>query len=335
MEENQLEKNSNTNGNQKGSSDYDVVIIGGGPAGSSAAIYASRSGLKTLVVDKGLTSGALGITSKIVNYPGITDEISGAELVEKMRTQAKSFGAEYISDKVIGVDLQSDVKSVFGNGGVYTSRSVIISTGSMGRGSRIKGEDRLLGHGVSYCATCDAAFYRDKYVAVAGNNDEAIEEALFLTKFAKQVYFLSQTEHLIASEELINELQKNQKVVLYSGSKIKEIIGQNRVEAVEAVRKDQSEVLLNVSGVFVYLQGGRPVTDFTQGQLEVSQGGCLIVDASYQTNIPGVYAVGDVLCTHVKQVIVSAAEGAIAAMAVEKELNGRSRMMVDWSEKKQ
>lgn len=333
MEENLIK--NDLNGNQEGSSAYDVVIIGGGPAGSSAAIYAARSGLKTLVVDKGLTSGALGITSKIVNYPGVTDKISGAELVEKMREQAKSFGAEYISDKAIGVDLQSETKSVFGNGGVYNSRSVIISTGSMGRGSRIQGEDRLLGHGVSYCATCDAAFYRNKDVVVAGNTDEAIEEVLFLTKFANQVYFLSQTERLAAPQELIEALKNNPKVILYSGTKIKEITGENQVEAVLAVQQDQREVLLSVSGAFVYLQGGRPVTDFIQGQLEVSQGGCLIVDSSFHTSIPGVYAIGDVLCTHVKQVVVSAAEGAIAAMAVEKEINGRNHMMVDWSEKKQ
>ncbi len=333
MEDNQIKNNSNES--QKASANYDVVIIGGGPAGSTAAIYAARSGLKTLVVDKGLTSGALGITSKIVNYPGIVEEISAAQLVEKMREQAKLFGAEYISDKVIGVDLQSETKSIFGNGGVYNSRFVIISTGSMGRGVRIQGEDRLLGHGVSYCATCDAAFYRNKDVVVAGNTDEAIEEALFLTKFANQVYFLSQTERLAAPQELVETLKNHPKVILYAGTKLKEIIGENRVEAVLAVQSDQHEVLLSVSGAFVYLQGGRPVTDFIQGQLEVSQSGCLIVDSSFQTSIPGVYAIGDVLCTHVKQVVVSAAEGAIAAMAIEKEINGRSRMMVDWSEKKQ
>ena len=162
QQENDLENNA----------DYDVVIIGGGPAGSSAAIYASRSGLKTLVVDKGLTAGALGTTGKIVNYPGISDEISGAELVEKMRNQAESFGAIFSSDKVIGVDLLNEIKTIFGNEKNYSTRSVIIATGSMGRGNRIKGESELLGHGVSYCATCDAAFFRNQEVLVAGNNDE-------------------------------------------------------------------------------------------------------------------------------------------------------------------
>ena len=139
---------------------YDVLIIGGGPAGASAAIYTSRAGLKTLVIDKGLTAGALGMTAKIANYPGLPGEVSGADLLQQMRDQAKSFGAEFVSDKVIGVDLSSEVKSVYGNGGTYTGSAVIIATGSMGRGTRVKGEDELLGQGVSYCATCDAEIGR-------------------------------------------------------------------------------------------------------------------------------------------------------------------------------
>jgi thioredoxin reductase (NADPH) len=157
---------------------YDVLIIGGGPAGITAAIYTSRADLRTLVIDKGLTSGALGITNKIANYPGVTDVVSGAELLERMRGQARSFGTEFATDRVIGVDLVSDEKTVFGNTGTYNGKAVIIATGSMGRGIRVKGEDELLGRGVSYCATCDAAFFRDQEVLVAGNNDEAIEEGL-------------------------------------------------------------------------------------------------------------------------------------------------------------
>ncbi len=312
--------------------DYDVVIIGGGPAGSSAAIYASRSRLKTLIVDKGLTAGALGTTGKIVNYPGIPDEISGAELVEKMRNQAESFGAVFSSDKVIGVDLQNEVKTVFGNERNYLSRSVIIATGSMGRGNRIKGESELLGHGVSYCATCDAAFFRNQDVLVAGNNDEAIEEGLYLAKFASRVFFLSQTPELKASQYLIDEMNYNSKIMLYTGVTLREIIGKNRVESVLAVKSDKTEISFKVSGVFVYLQGGKPITDFIQGQLEISPKGCLVVNHEYQTAIPGVFAIGDVLCDHVKQAVISAAEGAVAAMAVEKVLRGRNQMVVDWSE---
>jgi thioredoxin reductase (NADPH) len=313
------------------STNYDVLIIGGGPAGATAAIYTSRAGLKTLVIDKGLTAGALGITGKIANYPGILEEISGAELLERMRSQARSFGTEFVSDKVIGVDFLSDEKTVFGNNGNYIARSVIIATGSMGRGTRVKGEDELLGHGVSYCATCDAAFFRNQEVVVAGNSDEAIEEGLFLTKFVSRVHFLSPTPELKAPIHLIEELIANPKVTLYKGTSLRKILGQNRVEAVRFAQRGQLEQSLAVTGAFVYLQGGKPITDFLQGQLEISQTGCLVVDREYQTAIPSVFAVGDVLCNHVKQAVIAAAEGAVAGIAVEKVLHGRKQMVADWA----
>ncbi|PWH15735.1 MAG: thioredoxin reductase [Anaerolineae bacterium] len=321
----------NMNWHTPSATDYDVVIIGGGPAGSTAAIYTARAGLKTLVLDKGLTTGALGITGKIANYPGVPGDISGPELLERMREQARSFGAEYMTDKVIGVDLLGEPKSVFGNNGTYTARAVIIATGSMGRGSRVKGEDELLGHGVSYCATCDGAFFKGQEVLVAGNTDEAIEEALFLTQFASRVHFLSPTPELKAPPEMVEELLHNPKVQFYPGASLREILGQQRVEAVRFALRGQGEQTLPVRGAFIYLQGGKPITDFLQGQLELSDTGCLIVDREFQTAVPGVYAVGDVLCNHVKQAVIAAAEGATAAIAVEKVLRGRKQMVADWS----
>jgi len=310
---------------------WDVVIIGGGPAGTTAAIYTARAGLSTLVIDKGLTAGALGITSKIANYPGIVEEISGVDLLRNMRIQAESFGAEYVSDKVIGTDLNSEIKTVFTNNNVYSTRSIIVSTGSMGRGKRVKGEDELLGHGVSYCATCDAAFFKNMEVAVAGSSDEAIEEALFLTRFASKVHFLSPTPDLKAPQHLIDELLHNEMVSYYPGASLREVVGEKSVEAVIFSQRGQDIQTVPVKGAFIYLQGGKPITDFLTGQIEISDTGCLIVDKEYHTTIPMVYAVGDVLCNHVKQAVIAAAEGAIAAIAVEKELNGRKQMMVDWS----
>lgn len=310
---------------------WDVVVIGGGPAGTTAAIYTARAELSTLVIDKGLTAGALGITSKIANYPGIVEEISGADLLQNMRKQAESFGAEYVSDKVIGTDLNSEIKTVFTNNNVYSTRSIIVSTGSMGRGKRVKGEDELLGHGVSYCATCDAAFFKNMEVAVAGSSDEAIEEALFLTRFVSKVHFLSPTPELKAPQHLIDELLHNEKVSYYPGASVREVVGDKSVEAIIFSQRGQEVQTIPVKGAFIYLQGGKPITDFLTGQLEISDTGCLIVDKEYQTAIPGVYAVGDILCNHVKQAVIAAAEGAVAAIAVEKELNGRKQMMVDWS----
>jgi thioredoxin reductase (NADPH) len=309
---------------------YDVIVIGGGPAGSSAAIYTARADLKTLVLDKGLTAGALGITGRIANYPGIPEAISGAELVERIRSQARTFGAEFKTDKVIGVDLLSEIKTVIGNGGSYSGRAVILASGSMGRGTRVKGEDALLGRGVSYCATCDAAFFKGQQVAVAGSSDEAIEEALFLTKFVERVHFLSPTPEPKAPRHLIDALTGNPQVTLYPGASLREILGTEKVEAVRFALRGQPEQSLPVTGAFIYLQGGLPVTDFLQGQLETGEGGCLVVDREFRTVIPGVFAVGDLLCNHIKQAVIAAADGATAGIAVEKALRGRDKLTVDW-----
>lgn len=311
--------------------EFDVIIIGGGPAGSTAAIYSARAGFRTLVIDKGLTAGALGLTAKIANYPGIAGEISGADLLTVMREQARSFGAIYAQDKVIGSDLESEEKTIYTNNNTYTGRAVIISTGSMGRGKRVKGEDELLGHGVSYCATCDAPFFKGLEVAVAGNNDEAIEKALFLTRFAARVHFLSPTLELKAPEHLVNLIMENNKIRYYPGAALKEIVGDKKVEAVNFIVRAQGEQTIAVSGAFVYLQGAKPITDFLSGQLEISDSGCLIVNQEFQTAIPAVYAVGDVLCNHVKQAVIAAAEGAVAAISIEKVLNSRKELVVDWS----
>ena len=311
--------------------DYDVVIIGGGPAGATAAMYSARASLRTLVLDKGLTAGALGITSKIANYPGILGEISGAELLERMRDQAESFGAQFMQDRVQGVDLLSDPKLIFANSGTYTARAVIIATGSMGRGQRVKGEDELLGRGVSYCATCDAAFFRGQAVVVAGQSDEAVEEALFLTRFVRTVHLLSPTNELKAPAHLVEELTHKPNVELHLGAALREVLGGEHVEGVRYAQRGAGEHTLPVTGAFIYLQGGRPITDFLEGQLPVSDGGCLLVDNEFRTPLPGVFAVGDVLCNHVKQAVVAAAEGAVAAMAVEKHLHGRKQLVADWA----
>ncbi|MEJ2749893.1 MAG: FAD-dependent oxidoreductase, partial [Anaerolineae bacterium] len=197
---------------------YDVIIIGGGPAGASAAIYTARADLRTLVIDKGLTAGALGITGKISNYPGVPGPVTGAELVEIMRQQAESFGAEFLTDKVVGLDITSDPKMVMAGTNSFQTKAIILATGSMGRTNSVPGEAELLGRGVSYCATCDGAFFRNKPVAVIGNNDEAIEEALFLTKFASQVHLVVPTPALKARESLAAEVTHHSNVTVRLGT---------------------------------------------------------------------------------------------------------------------
>jgi thioredoxin reductase (NADPH) len=316
---------------EQSNTDYDVVIIGGGPAGASAGIYTSRAGLKTAILDKGVTTGALGITSKIVNFPGVANEISGADLLEIIRQQAISFGAEFIDDKAIGTDLQSSPKTVYGNLNVYTAKSVIIATGSMGRGNRVSGEEELLGRGVSYCAVCDAAFYKGKKVAVAGSTDEAIEEALYLTQFASEVLFLSPLPEINAPDDMVRELEEKSNVRIMRGATLREIKGEQKVEAIVFATRTTKPETYPVDGVFVYLQGGKPITNFLKGQLELTETGCLRVDHEYQTAIPGVFAIGDVLCQHIKQAVVAAADGAIAGIAAEKFVRGRKQMGFDWN----
>jgi thioredoxin reductase (NADPH) len=195
----------------------------------------------------------------------------------------------------------------------------------------VKGEDELLGRGISYCATCDAAFFKGQEVAVAGSTDEAIEEALYLTRFASHVHFLSPVSELKAPVDMIAELEHNQRVTVHYNAVLHEVLGSQRVEAVNyALPEKSGEINLPVAGVFIYLQGGKPITDFLQGQLAVSETGCLAVDNEFRTAIPRVYAVGDVLCNHIKQAVIAAGEGAMAAMSLEKALRGRSKAAPDW-----
>lgn len=310
---------------------YDVIIIGGGPAGTSAAIYTARADLRTLVIDKGLTAGALGITGKISNYPGIPGPISGAELVRTMRQQAESFGATFLADKVIGVDLHSTPKMVMAGTNTFYGKVVILATGSMGRTNTIPGESELLGRGVSYCATCDGAFFRNKTVAVIGNNDEALEEALFLTKFADKVYLIAPTPSLKASESLASEVAGHPRIEIRLATSLREIVGNGQVEGLRIRPRGGDESFLPVSGVFVYLQGGQPIVDYLMGQLQTSPEGCLLVDHERQTSIPGVFAVGDLLCSHVKQAVIAASDGVIAAIAAEKHIRERKALVVDWN----
>jgi len=310
---------------------HDVIIIGGGPAGTSAAIYTARSDLKTLVLDKGLSAGALGMTSKIANYPGVPKVISGAELLQRMRGQAESFGARFEQDKVLGTDLRGEIKEVYGGKSTYFARAVIVATGSMGRTRTVTGEERLVGRGVSYCATCDGAFFRDKDVAVAGNNDEAVEESLFLTKFASRVHLLAQTPELRVAPELEDDVRQHPKIEVYAGARLRAVLGEQKVKGVRVLTREGEEQEIPVSGVFIYLQGGKPITDFLVGQIAGTEEGCLEVDEVMQTAIPGVFAIGDVLCNHLKQAVIAAAEGATAAMALQRYLSGRDKLRPDWS----
>lgn len=308
---------------------YDVIVIGGGPAGATAALYTARADLSTLVIDKGVTAGALGLATRIANYPGVPGEISGAELVMRMRDQAAAFGAEFVTEKVLQVNPEGDPKRVWAGQTEYRARAIIIATGTMGRTNKIPGEETLVGRGVSYCATCDAAFFREQDVAVVGNNDEAADEALTLARFAQAVHLFSPTPELQVTSELEEKLRNHPQVTLHLASRAREIIGENRVEKIRVVSGDE-ERMVPITGVFIYLAGNRPVTDFLDGQLQKGEEGCLMVNEDNQTSVPGVFAAGDVQCGHLRQATVSTAEGAAAAVAVDRYLRGREDLRPDW-----
>lgn len=307
---------------------YDVVIIGGGPGGLSAAQYASRAKLKTVVIDKSATAGALAFASLIENYPGLERPVTGKELLDIFRKQAIDFGAEYVEAQVIGVSLEGEVKQVFTMDKTYEGKTVIIATGSMGRKPTIKGEAELLGRGVSYCAVCDAAFFKGKDVCVIGDSEEAAKEAGYLTKFADTVYLIAPSKKLKVDDDYPALKIPNLKVVL--GSTVISIEGSELVERILLKDSQGNESTIELSGVFVYLHGSKPVIDFLQGAVEVSEDECVSTNKMMETNIPGVFSAGDATCTEVRQVVVAAAHGCIAALSAEKYIFHRKRRKYDW-----
>ncbi len=307
---------------------YDVIIIGGGPGGLTAAQYASRAKLKTVVLDKSSTAGALAYSSRIENYPGLSRPVAGRELLDIMRKQAVGFGAEYHETQVVGVNLSDEIKEAITMDRALSGKTMIIATGSMGRKPGIKGEGEFLGRGVSYCAVCDAAFYKGLKVCVIGSSEEAIKEAGVLTRFAETVYLISPSPKL-ASEDHPVLGEPNIKVL--PGHKVTSIEGNDLVERIKMVDSGNKEAELELAGVFVYLHGNKPVVDFLFGGLDTGEDGCVLVNNMMETSVPGVFAAGDVTCTEIRQIVVAAAHGCIAALSAEKYLYGRKKIRMDWA----
>jgi thioredoxin reductase (NADPH) len=303
----------------------DVIIIGSGPAGYTAALYAARAQLRPLVFEGAVTAGgALMNTTDVENFPGFPDGVLGPDLMDAMRKQAERFGAELVAEDVTGVDLAADPKRIVVEGDVYLARTVIIATGSRYRELVVPGEKRLAGHGVSWCATCDGFFFRDTDIAVIGGGDSALEEATFLTRFARSVTLVHRRDALRASKIMQERAFANPKISIRWNSVVTEVLGESKVSGLrlrDTVTGEEST--LPVAGVFVAI-GHDPRSDLFTGQLSADPDGYLLVEQpSTRTAIPGVFACGDVVDRSYRQAVTAAGTGCAAALDAERYLAGQ------------
>jgi len=303
---------------------HEVIVIGSGPAGYTAALYAARAQLKPVVFEGSVTAGgALMNTTEVENFPGFAGGIQGPDLMDAMRKQAERFGAVLLAEDVTKVDLKADPKRIVSDGETYLARAVIIATGSRYRELGVPGEKKLSGHGVSWCATCDGFFFREQEIAVVGGGDSAMEEALFLTRFAKTVTVIHRRDELRASKIMQERAFANPKIKFRWNSEVAEILGDTKITGLrlrDTVTGEESE--LAVRGVFVAI-GHDPRSELFAGQLATDPGGYLLVEEpSTRTAIPGVFASGDVVDHTYRQAVTAAGTGCAAALDAERYLAG-------------
>ena len=296
---------------------YDTIIIGAGPAGMTAALYAARSNLKVALIEGGLPGGQMNNTSDIENYPGYAN-ISGPELAEKMFEPLENLGVEHLYGFVKDIENHDDVKKVITDDEEFETRTVIVATGSNHRLLGVPGEEELNSRGVSYCAVCDGAFFRDQDLLVVGGGDSAVEEAIFLTQFAKSVTIVHRRDELRAQKVLQDRAFANEKINFIWNSVVKEIKGENRVESVVIENVKTNQVTEHAfGGVFIYV-GLDPVSDFTKDLQIQDESGWIVTDDHMKTRVAGVFAVGDVRQKDLRQVTTAVGDGAIAGQEAYK-----------------
>ncbi len=300
------------------------LIIGSGPAGLSAALYAARADLAPVVLSGMDLGGQVSKTDTVENYPGFVDGIEGPDLVEVFQKQAERFGAEIVFDSATAVDLSERPFKVTTYGGEYLAESLIIATGAAIRELGVPGETELTGRGVSYCATCDGHFFKEKDLIVVGGGDSALKESIFLTRFAKSVTIVHRRDELRAGPYLANKAKNNPKIDFIWDTVVTEIIGDGTVNAVRLKnKKTGEEVVHNTGGIFIFI-GHDPNTELFKDQLETDENDYLVLDQQMHTKVPGVFAAGEVGDPHFQQVIISAGMGAAAAMEVVEFLEDES-----------
>jgi thioredoxin reductase (NADPH) len=303
---------------------YDVIVLGAGPSGLAAGLYAGRSRLSTLIIEKGQDGGQIAITNEIENYPGGVVGDSGPSLIARMTEQTKKFGAERVSDVIKSVDFSGDVKKLVGAKGEYEARCVILATGAFPRPIGCKNEAKYVGKGISFCATCDASFFEDFEVYVVGGGDAAVEEAMYLTKFARKVTIIHRRDELRAAKSIQEKAFKNPKMNFMWNSVVDEVDGDEILSSM-VVKNTKTGELTTIKadpddgmfGLFGFI-GLLPNSHLFEGIIDMDEKGYIKTDDNMHTNIPGVYAAGDIRIKSLRQVVTAAADGAIAATQAEK-----------------
>lgn len=304
-------------------SHYELVILGGGPAGLSAGLYAARARIDHVLIEKGATGGQIMQTDWIDNYPGFPEGISGFELSEKMLAHAKRFDLQVETAMVSKMDLSDEKRKVLSldNGEKITCNALIICTGARPNKLKVPGEEELQGKGVSYCGTCDAPFYRNMHVAVVGGGNTAVEEAIYLTKFASKVTIIHRRDELRATKIIQEHAFANDKIEFVWNAQVTAIEGEKEVERLKLLHRDGNESSLDVNGIFVLIGVSPNNAELPLDVLEKDNWGFLKVDGETRTNIPGVMAAGDICSKGVRQVVNAAGEGAVAVLAAEAFIN--------------
>lgn len=302
---------------------YDLIIIGGGPAGLSAGLYSARAKMSTLVLEKESAGGQMAITNEIVNYPGSILEPTGSSLTDRMMEQAQEFGVDFKKDEVIKVDLEGDIKIITGENAVYRARSIIIASGARPRALEVPGEKEFVGKGVSYCATCDADFFTGLEVFVVGGGDAAVQEAIHLTKFARKVSIIHRRDELRAAKTIQDRARKNPKIEFIWDSVVEEIKGSGIINSIvlrnvktnelKEYHADEEDMTF---GIFVFV-GFLPQTDLYKDLIKLDDLGYIVTDENMKTNLPGVFAAGDCRQKSLRQVVTAVADGAIASTQAE------------------
>jgi len=302
---------------------YDVIIVGAGPAGLTAAIYATRGGLSALMLERKVAGGQMTLTDHVENYPGFPEGVTGEELADALRRQALRFGAELREIEAVQTLVPGNTKQLLTRSGTYTAKAVILACGVDPTGLGCPGEDEFRGRGVSYCAVCDGFLFEDKVVAVIGGGNSAVEEALYLARLARKVYIIHRRDELRADQICCSRAEVNPKIEILRSCQLREIRGGQGVESMLVDFADKKELVsIPVDGIFFYV-GQAPNTGFLEGVVELDPRGFIVTNDHLETSSPGIFAAGDCRANQLKQVVWAAAEGALAAEGAERYVNSQ------------